>query len=155
RVRLEGGAQHGDPAAGQGPQVSAHQVDHVVPAAQVDGVHLVQERHGLSRAELGGARTARADVLGEAATPEADPGVEELAADPLVVADGGGELGDVRAGQLGDLGHGVDEGDLRRQEGVGSDLDQLGGGQVGDDDRCLVDLDGPRVDLTQGRLRVV
>ena len=39
----------------------------------------------------------RADVLGQAATAEAEARSEELAADPLVMADRVGELDDVRA----------------------------------------------------------
>ena len=42
----------------------------------------------------------RADVLREAAAAEAEAGVEEPPADPGVVADGVGELGDVGTGQL-------------------------------------------------------
>ncbi|PPH90396.1 UDP-glucose 6-dehydrogenase, partial [Rathayibacter sp. AY1D5] len=79
-------------------------------------------------AEVTGAGREGADVLREAAASEADARVQEAAADPHVVADGVGELCDVRAGHLRDLGDRVDERDLGREEGVGRDLHQLGGG---------------------------
>ena len=47
-----------------------------------------------------------------------------------------------------DVGHGVDEGDLGGEERVGGDLDQLGGGPVGDDDGGAVE-DRPGVDGAQ------
>src|SRR6185295_15038239 len=89
-----------------------------------------------------------ADVLGQAAAPEADPGVEELAADAHVVPDRVGEVDDVRTGGLADLGHRVDEGDLGGQEGVGGDLGQLGGRVVGDHDRRAL-VDHRLVEVTQ------
>ena len=87
------------------------------------------------RPELFGASRERPDVLRQAAAAEADAGAEEAAADAGVVADRVGELGDVGAGDLGDLGHRVDERDLGREERVRGDLDELGGGEVGDDER--------------------
>jgi len=87
-------------------------------------------------AQLPGAGHERADVLGQAAAAEPDSGVEELAADPVVVADGVGELDHVGAGCLAHLGHGVDERDLGGQEGVRRHLDQLGGGEVGHQAGC-------------------
>ena len=57
-----------------------------------------------------------------------------------------GQLGDVAAGGLADLGHRVDEGDLGGEERVGGDLDQLGGGEVGDDHRHLAVLGGGQVE---------
>ena len=98
--------------------------------------------------ELVGRHRQRRDVLGQAAAAEAEPGVEELPADPPVVAQGVGQQGDVAAGRLAHLGHGVDEADLGGQERVGRDLDQLGGGDVAADHRHPVaDRDG--VDLLQ------
>ena len=92
-----------------------------------------QEGQRLVGAELAGAGHERADVLGQAAAAEAEAGVEELAADPVVVADRVGQLLDVGAGGLAQLGHRVDEGDLGGEEGVGRRLHHLGGGVVGDD----------------------
>lgn len=57
-----------------------------------------------------------------------------------------GELGDVGAGLLADLGHRVDEGDLGGEEGVRGALGELGGGPVGDDRRR------PRLDDLPERL---
>ena len=62
------------------------------PAPHVDRVDLAQEGQSLVDAELAGARHERPDVLGQAAAAEAQAGVEELAADPGVVADRVGQL---------------------------------------------------------------
>ena len=61
------------------------------------------------------------------------PRVEERRADPLVEAHPAGDLGDVGADLLADVGDLVDEADLRRQEGVRGELDHLGAGDVGAD----------------------
>ena len=122
--------------------------DGAFAAAEVDRVDLAQEGDGLAAAEFFGAGRERADVLRQAAAAEADAGAEEAAADAGVVADRVGELRDVGAGDLGDLGHRVDERDLRREERVGGDLDELGGRVVGDDERRLL-RDGRVVDLAQ------
>ena len=87
-----------------------------------------RKRQRLVDAELAGAGHERADVLGQAATAEAEAGVEEPPADALVVADRVGQLGHVGAGRLAELRHRVDERDLRGQERVRGDLHQLGGG---------------------------
>ena len=50
--------------------------------------------------------------------------------DAFVESQGSGKLDDVGAGGVAGLGHSVDEGDLGREEGVGRDLDELGGGEV-------------------------
>ena len=94
-----------------------------------------QERQRLADAQLPGPGHERPDVLGQAAAAEAEAGLQEPAADPVVVGQRLGQLRHVRAGRLADLGHGVDEGDLGGQERVGRDLHQLGGGEVGDDER--------------------
>ena len=61
------------------------------------------------------------------------------------MADRVGELRDVGARDLGDLGHGVDERDLGRQERVSRDLHELGGGVVGHHERrALRDAPGGR-----------
>ncbi len=98
--------------------------------------------------ELVGAHRQRLDVLGQAAAAEAQPGVEELPADPLVVAERVGQLRDVAAGRLAHLGHRVDEADLGGQERVGRGLDQLRGGEVAAHHRHPV-ADRERVDLLQ------
>ncbi len=86
--------------------------------------------------------------LGRQPPPKPEPGVQELASDPLVVTDRVGQQGHVAAGRLAHLGHRVDEADLGGQEGVGRGLDQLGGGEVADHRRRLL-TQRDRVDLPQ------
>src|SRR5258708_10196467 len=71
----------------------------------------------------------------EAASAISETGVEEGATDALVVAHAGGELFHIGTEAVADACHLIDEGDLRRQEGVGGVLDHLRGIDVGDDDR--------------------
>ena len=85
-------------------------------------------------AGVAGQHLQRADVLGEAGAAVADPGAQEGGADPLVEAHPAGDLADVGADLLADVGDLVDEGDLGRQEGVGGELDHLGAGDVGVED---------------------
>ena len=133
---LERRPEHGDPAPDDRAAADlAGEVDHPDPAAHVDRVDLAQEGQRLVGAQLAGPGHEGADVLGQAAAAEAEAGVEEPAADPGVVADRVGELRDVGAAGLADLGHRVDERDLGGQERVRRDLDQLGGRVVGDDQR--------------------
>ena len=75
----------------------------------------------------------RRDVLGQAAAPVADPGAEEVIADPRVVCDPRHDLVDADADRFTQAGDLVDEGDPRRQEGVRDVLDHLGRSKVGDD----------------------
>ena len=56
-----------------------------LPAAHVDGVDLLEEAQRLVGTQLTGPGHERADVLGQAASAEAQAGVEELAADAVVV----------------------------------------------------------------------
>ena len=102
----------------------------MVAAAQVDGVHLAQEGEGLVDAEFSGARHEGPKILRQAAATETNACLEEFAPDPVVVADGLRQSGDVTAGRVAQLRHGVDEGDFRREEGVGGHLHQFGGGKV-------------------------
>src|SRR5664280_2219556 len=74
------------------------------------------------------ARAMSPDVLGQAPTAETETGVQEAPTDPVVVRQRLGQRDHVRPGRLANLGHGVDEADLRGEEGVGGHLDQLGGG---------------------------
>ena len=71
--------------------------------------------------------------LGRQPPPKPSPALRNLPPDARVVPMRVGQLGHVGAGRLAELGHRVDEGDLGGEEGVGRDLDQLGGGAVGDD----------------------
>ncbi len=81
------------------------------------------------------ARAMNADVFGQAAAGEAETGVQEPASDAGVVGQRGRQTGDVGAGGLADLRHRVDERDLGGEKGVGGDLDELGDGEVGNDER--------------------
>ena len=149
-VGLEGEAEHGhlDPDEATAGHLG-RDVDGVVAAAQVDRVDLAQEGQRLVDAELAGAGHEGADVLGQAAAAEADAGAEELVADALVVADRLGEACDVAAGGVAQLGHRVDERDLRGEEGVGGDLDELGRGVVDHQSRRAPLEDG-RIDPVEG-----
>ena len=75
----------------------------------------------------------RGDVLGQAAPAEADPGPEEVVADPRVERDPLDDLVDADADRLAQARDLVDERDPRRKERVGDVLDHLGRPQVGDD----------------------
>jgi hypothetical protein len=100
--------------------------------SHVDAVDLAPEGQRLVGAQFSGPTHERPDVLGQAAAAEAEAGVEERAADWVVVTDRVGELGDVGACGLAQLSHRVDERDLRGEEGVGGRLHHLGRGVVGD-----------------------
>ena len=133
---LERRAPHADPRAGDGAaEHGGGGGDRTAALAQVDVVDDPEQvRHAVD-AELSGAVAERADVLGQAAAAEPDAGGQEAVADPHVVAERLGQRDHVGPGRVADLRDGVDEGDLGGQEGVGRDLDQLGGGQVGDQHR--------------------
>ena len=79
------------------------QVHDAVAAAHVDGVDLAQEGQRLVRTQLAGTRHEGADILGQAATAEAEARAEEFAADAFVVADSIGELDHVGTGNLADF----------------------------------------------------
>ena len=73
-------------------------------------------------------------IFGKTAAAEPHAGTQEGGADALVEAHAAGDLLDVGARLLADVGDLVDEGDLGRQERVGGQLDHLGGGDVGADE---------------------
>ena len=52
--------------------------------------------------------------------------MKEFAADPAVEPDAAGDVLDVGADRLAQIGHLVDEGDLGREKGIGRVFDQLG-----------------------------
>ena len=89
---LNAAPEHADRTADEGPaEQLAGQVDHADAAPDVDRVDLAQERQRLVDAELAGARHEGPDVLGQAAAAESEAGAQELAADPVVVGQGGSE----------------------------------------------------------------
>jgi hypothetical protein len=71
-----------------------------------------------------------ADVLGQAAAAETEPGVQVPPADPRVHAHRLAQLRDVRAGGVAEPGDGIDEADLGGQVGVRGRFDEFGGGEV-------------------------
>ncbi len=77
----------------------------------------------------------RFDVFREARPPITQAGVQEIRADPGVVAHPAGDFFDIRAQRLADIGDLIDERDLGREEGIGSVFDHLCRAQIGDDDR--------------------
>jgi hypothetical protein len=109
------------------------QVDGPPPLPVVDLVDLVQEGHGLPHLQFLGPSEERADVLGQTAAAEPEARGQEGTPDAGVMAEGLGQGHHVGARGVTHLRHGVDEGDLRRQEGVGGDLHQFRGGGIGAD----------------------
>ncbi|KAJ8533423.1 hypothetical protein ON010_g13832 [Phytophthora cinnamomi] len=118
--RVEHAADHGRGEAGLLVLVHGHDVAPVVGhLGQVEAlgqVHQVQ------------------DVLLEARAAEAHRAIEELAADAVVGAHGARHFMDVSARGLAHGRDGVDARDALRQEGVGHELGQLRGPDVGRDD---------------------
>jgi hypothetical protein len=93
-------------------------------------------------------------VLGEAGPAESDPRLEELRSDAVVEAHAAGDLDHVGTGLLAHVRDLVDERDLRRQEGVGGQLDHLGRLDVRADDRG-VERAVERLDRVAGPVAVV
>ena len=127
---LEGEAEDGKAFSAQRPEGGADLGEEALLLLGVDLLHLGEEVE--VDAELVGDGAEGGDVLGEAGTSVADAGTEEARADAAVETDAAGDLLDVRAGGLAEVGDGVDEGDLEGQECVGGvldDLRRLGGGE--------------------------
>ena len=96
-------------------------------AAHVDRVDLAQEGQRLVGAELAGAGHEGADVLGQAAAAEAEAGVEELAADAVVVAERVGELLTSAPAASQTSAIALMNEILVARKALADDLDQLGG----------------------------
>ncbi|KAG6550263.1 hypothetical protein Mapa_008223 [Marchantia paleacea] len=77
------------------------------------------------------------NVLLEARSSESDTGVQKLGPNSRVLADGVGHLRHIGPGGLAQGGHGIDGRDPLRQEGIGGELRQLRGPQVGGQDVLL------------------
>ena len=150
-VRLEGQAEHGD---GLAAHAAAAGLDHLArhrPLALV-----VDGRDRLDDADRRVVVLRRLDqrerVLREAGAAIAGSGVQELRADAVVEADAARDLLDVRADLLAEIGDLVDEGDLRREEGVRGVFGELGRAARGEQERRLVEVERA-VELGHDRLR--
>ncbi len=137
---------HGDHAVPVvGHLLEAHRLAHVAEVEDVlleAGAWARGEERGLSggAGEAGGgacgghARGRRQQGRARPRTAKADGGVEELEADARVGADGVRHLLHVGARGLAQRRDGVDGGDALRQEGVGRQLGELRGPEVGGED---------------------
>ncbi len=85
----------------------------------------------------------RAAVFGKARAAKAGPGMQKLAADAAVETDPLSDVLDVGADRLAQIGDLVDEGDLGGEKGVGRVFDQFGGGDRGEYDRRLDQIERP------------
>jgi hypothetical protein len=110
------------------------QLAHQPPLLQL--VHLDDRVQQLEVvAGVPGEQLEEGDVLREARAAEADAGPQVTRPDALIEPHAPRDLLDVRAHELADVCNLVDEADARAQEGVRGQLDHLGGGNVGADDR--------------------
>ena len=134
-MRLEGQPEQRDATVAQRPEMVLELADHPALLELVDLDHAGQQLEGV--AGVAGQLLQRGDVLREAAAAVADAGTEEALADALVEAHAAGDLLDVGADALADVRDLVDEGDLGGEERIRCELDHLGGGRVGAEDRRL------------------
>ena len=124
-LALEGEAEDGEMFSAQRPEGGANLGEEALLLFGVDLFDLGEEAE--VDAELLGDGAEGGDVLGEAGATVADAGTEEAGADAAVEADAAGDLLDVCAGGLAEVGDGVDEGDFEGEECVGGVLDDFGG----------------------------
>ena len=103
---------------------------------------------------VGGELGQRQRILGKARTAEARAGIEKLAADAVVETDAVGDVENIGAETLAQVGDFVDEGHLHRQEHVGRIFDHLRAATRRIDDPPAVAFDGP-VDLPHHLARAV
>ena len=151
-VGLEGQTQHGHHLVVERAEGLADAFHEVRGALAIDIRHRPQELEIV--AELARRVGERVDVLGEARAAVAEAGLQEGAPDARVEPHALHDLGHVRSRRLTDVGDGVDEGDLGGEEGVRGVLDDLGGGEIGDDHGPLeggVQLDEGHGHLLGGR----
>jgi hypothetical protein len=135
-VGLERDAEHRHPLAVKRAAGGVdRQFDDPVPAAQVDAVHCGQQADKRVDAQVRCGGPERADVLRQAAAAVSEPGRQEPPADARVVAERLRQRHHVGTRLLADLGHGVDERDLGREERVRRHLHKLGRLQVHDQQR--------------------
>ena len=128
RLAADGAAGGGDDAGGHAGLARVVHRDHRFDEARRGTVVLRDAHH-------------RQRVLGEAGAAEARARVEEFAADAAVQPDAAGDVVHVRPCPLTHVGHFVDEGDFHGEEGVGGVFYQLGGFQIGKEDRRLDEIE--------------
>ena len=99
----------------------------------------------IARSASGLARSAHQclAVLGETRTAKTGAGVQKLAADAAIESDAAGDVLNIGAQRLAQIGDLVDEGYLGREKGVGRVFDQLGGLYVGEQHRRLDQIERP------------
>ena len=139
-VLLEGKSEDCELLAGDGVEHGRdHALDEAVLLVVVHDDYLVPVLRDLIEA-LGLADVHEVeDVLLEAGAAEAHRGVEELGSDAGVGADGVGDLAHVGSGLLAQGRDGVDGRDALGKEGVGHELGELRGPEVGGEDALLRD----------------
>jgi hypothetical protein len=137
-VLLEGKPEDGDLLVGHGVEHGRHHAVHE-PAllVVVDLDHLLPVVGNLGQAVALADVHQVQDVLLEAGATEPNTGVQELGANPGVLAHGIGHLRHIGAGGLAEGGDGIHRGDPLRQERIGGELGQLSRPQVGGEDPVL------------------
>jgi hypothetical protein len=132
-VRLEGQPEQRDPLSDQRIQM-LRELGHHAPLLKL--IHLDHRAEQLEVvAAVAGEDLECLRVLGEAGTSESETGVQKPVADPWVEAHASRHLRHVGADLVADVRDLVDEADLRREVRVRGELDHLGAGKIGPDDR--------------------
>ena len=142
-VLLEGKSQNADVLAVDGvEEVADDAAAKACLLPVVDLHHALPVGGDLGKAEMLAEIGEVQDVFLEAGSTVADGGLEELRSDARVLADGAGDLVDIRPGGLAECGDGIDRGDALGEEGVGHELGELGGPEVGGEDLLAGDPAG-------------
>ncbi|TVU44955.1 hypothetical protein EJB05_04419, partial [Eragrostis curvula] len=137
-VLLEGEAEDGDLLAGHGVEHGGHDaVDEAALLVVVDLDHLLPVVGHLGQAVALADVHQVQNVLLEAGATKANTGVQELGANPGVLAHGVSHFRHIGAGGLAECGDGVHRGDPLRQERICSKLGKLSRPQVGGEDPVL------------------
>ena len=131
-VRFEGEAEDGDGFAFEDFEFLLGTHDEIFPQFVVDFAGGGDDRH--FEVVFTGGGDEGGGIFAEAGATPADAGLEEAGSDAGVEADAAGDLGDVGADFLGQVGDFVDVGDFEGEEGVGGVFDHFGGGKVAGDE---------------------
>ncbi|GJN23258.1 hypothetical protein PR202_gb10892 [Eleusine coracana subsp. coracana] len=137
-VLLEGKAKDGDLLASHGVEHGRHHaVDETALLVVVDLDHLLPVVGNLGQAVALTDVHQVQDILLEAGATETNTGVQELGANPGVLAHGISHFRYIGTSGLAEGGDGVHRGDPLRQERIGSELGELSRPQVGGEDPVL------------------